>query len=54
LEVNALSVCCGRQDRGRPATIPVGSTPKPVAVSPDGTHLYVTNQDANTVSVIAL
>jgi DNA-binding beta-propeller fold protein YncE len=36
------------------ATIPVGSSPDGVAVSPDGTHLYVTNFDDNTVSVISL
>jgi YVTN family beta-propeller protein len=34
------------------ATIPVGTYPEAVAVSPDGTRAYVTNNSANTVSVI--
>ena len=34
-------------------TIPVGSKPVGVAVTPDGTHAYVTNFGSNTVSVIA-
>ena len=33
-------------------TIPVGDFPDTVAVSPNGTHLYVTNQNDHTVSVI--
>ena len=33
------------------ATVPVGSFPFGVAVTPDGTHVYVTNSDS-TVSVI--
>jgi YVTN family beta-propeller protein len=33
-------------------TIPVGLFPFGVAVTPDGSRVYVTNQDANTVSVI--
>jgi DNA-binding beta-propeller fold protein YncE len=36
------------------ATIPVGGDPSGVAVSPDGTHIYVTNETDNTVSVIPL
>jgi DNA-binding beta-propeller fold protein YncE len=36
------------------ATIPVGNEPNSVAVSRDGTHLYVTNDSDNTVSVISL
>jgi YVTN family beta-propeller protein len=32
--------------------IPVGDGPSHVAVSPDGVHLYVTNINSNTVSVI--
>jgi DNA-binding beta-propeller fold protein YncE len=32
--------------------IPVGDVPSFVAASPSGTHLYVTNQRSNTVSVI--
>jgi YVTN family beta-propeller protein len=41
------------------ATVPVGNGPDGVAVTPDGTHAYVTNQNNNshgypgTVSVIA-
>jgi DNA-binding beta-propeller fold protein YncE len=35
------------------ATIPVGSTPLWVAVSPDGRHVYVTNRNSGTVSVIS-
>jgi YVTN family beta-propeller protein/VCBS repeat-containing protein len=35
-------------------TIPVGDIPGGVAISPDGTHLYVTNAGDNTVSVISL
>ena len=34
------------------ATIPVGSTPYGVAVTPDGSKVYVTNFGSNTVSVI--
>ena len=34
------------------ATIPVGSVPQLLAVSPDGTRVYVPNQGSNTVSVI--
>jgi YVTN family beta-propeller protein len=32
--------------------VPVGSYPVGVAVNPDGTKLYVTNQNGNDVSVI--
>src|SRR5215471_17546506 len=35
------------------ATIPVGSAPTGVAVTPDGSRVYVTNFNDNTVSVIA-
>src|SRR5262249_56186745 len=35
------------------ATIPVGSGPLGVAVTPDGSGVYVTNFQDNTVSVIA-
>src|SRR5262249_57229025 len=35
------------------ATIPVGSAPFGVAVSPDGSTVYVANEFDNTVSVIA-
>jgi YVTN family beta-propeller protein len=35
------------------ATVPVGNSPVGVAVSPDGTNVYVTNNGANTVSVIS-
>jgi YVTN family beta-propeller protein len=31
----------------------VGTTPVGVAVTPDGTHVYVTNINSNNVSVIA-
>ena len=34
------------------ATIPVGTIPFAVAVTPDGTHVYVTNDGSNNVSVI--
>jgi YVTN family beta-propeller protein len=34
------------------ATIPVGTTPFGVAVSPDGSTAYVTNVNSNSVSVI--
>ncbi|WP_406426695.1 YncE family protein [Streptomyces sp. NBC_01589] len=34
-------------------TIPVGIAPFGVAITPDGTHVYVTNQQPNNVSVIA-
>ena len=34
------------------ATIPVGRAAKGVAVTPDGSTVYVANQNANTVSVI--
>lgn len=34
------------------ATIKVGRAPTAVAISPDGTHAYVTNTRANSVSVI--
>ncbi|MGV0660311.1 YncE family protein [Mycolicibacterium pulveris] len=35
-------------------TIEVGTGPDQIAVSPDGTKVYVTNFNANTVSVITL
>jgi YVTN family beta-propeller protein len=35
------------------ATIPVGTLPDGVVVTPDGSKVYVTNSTANTVSVIA-
>ena len=35
------------------ATIAVGGAPGGVAVSPDGSTVYVANQSDNTVSVIA-
>jgi YVTN family beta-propeller protein len=35
------------------ATIPVGISPREVAVSPDGSKVYVTNGGSNSVSVIA-
>ena len=34
-------------------TIPVGNVPGGVAVSPDGTHVYVANNGSSNVSVIA-
>ena len=34
--------------------IPVGNTPKRIAISPDGVYAYVTNTLDNTVSVITL
>ena len=34
------------------ATIPVGSKPEGVSVSPDGSRVYVTNRGSNSVSVI--
>jgi 40-residue YVTN family beta-propeller repeat len=34
------------------ASISVGTSPFGVACAPDGTHVYVTNQDSNTVSII--
>jgi gliding motility-associated-like protein len=34
------------------ATIPVGSNPVGVSISPDGKRVYVTNEQSNTVSVI--
>ena len=34
------------------ATIPVGSDPNGVSVSPDGSKVYVANYNSNTVSVI--
>ncbi|MDV6278715.1 YncE family protein, partial [Rhodococcus erythropolis] len=35
------------------ATVPVGSTPEGVAITPDGNHAYVTNAGDGTVSVIS-
>jgi len=35
------------------ASVPVGVTPSDVAVTPDGTLVYVTNYNSNNVSVIA-
>ena len=35
------------------ATVPVGNQPEGVAVTPDGTHAYVTNRRSSSVSVIA-
>jgi YVTN family beta-propeller protein len=34
------------------ATVPVGSLPVDIAITPDGTKAYVGNANANTVSVI--
>jgi YVTN family beta-propeller protein len=34
-------------------TVPVGTNPGGVAVTPDGTKVYVTNFGSNNVSVIA-
>jgi YVTN family beta-propeller protein len=34
--------------------ISVGSAPYAVAVTPDGKHVYVTNLDSNTISVLNL
>ena len=34
------------------ATVPVGSLPRRLAITPDGTRAYVGNQSSNTVSVI--
>jgi hypothetical protein len=36
------------------ATIPVGTHPVGVAVTPDGAHAYVTNSESNSVSMIDL
>jgi len=35
------------------ATVPVGTTPIGVSVSPDGRKVYVANQSSNTISVIS-
>jgi YVTN family beta-propeller protein len=35
------------------ATVPVGTSPQGVAVTPDGNHAYVANAGSNNVSVIA-
>jgi len=35
------------------ATIPVGTTPVGVAVTPDGKYVYIENEDSNTISVIS-
>jgi YVTN family beta-propeller protein len=32
--------------------VPVGTSPSGIAVTPDGAHVYVSNQGSNTVSVI--
>jgi YVTN family beta-propeller protein len=34
------------------SVIPVGTTPQGVAVTPDGSKVYVANEDSNNVSVI--
>jgi len=34
------------------ATVDVGDTPRHIAVSPDGTRIYVANSNSNTVSII--
>jgi YVTN family beta-propeller protein len=36
------------------ATVPVEAGPTAVAATPDGTHAYVANASASTVSVIAI
>jgi YVTN family beta-propeller protein len=36
-----------------PSTIPVGSLPTGVAITPDGSFVYVANLESNTVSVIS-
>ncbi len=35
-------------------TVPVGTRPQGIAVSPDGSHVYVANSGSNTVSVITV
>jgi YVTN family beta-propeller protein len=35
-------------------TIPVGTAPRGVAITPNGTHMYVTNEGSDNVSVIRL
>jgi YVTN family beta-propeller protein len=35
------------------ATVAVGSQPRGVAVTPNGTHVYVSNESSDTVLVIA-
>jgi YVTN family beta-propeller protein len=48
---NTVSVIAAATNRVA-ATVAVGSEPVGIAVSPDGTTVYVTNSGSNTVSVI--
>jgi DNA-binding beta-propeller fold protein YncE len=48
--VSTFAIAAGRVT----ATVPVGKSPRAVAVAPDGRHAYVTNGGANTVSVLSL
>jgi DNA-binding beta-propeller fold protein YncE len=40
------------QDNTVVVTIPVGDAPGGVAVMPDGNHVYVSNWNGNSISVI--
>lgn len=51
---NTVSVFDASTNGPVSATIPVGSSPQGIAVTPDGLFAYVCNQNANTVSQISL
>jgi YVTN family beta-propeller protein len=50
---NSVSVLNGRTGKVT-ATVPVGRSPRTIAVSPDGDLAYVTNGRDNTISVLGL
>jgi YVTN family beta-propeller protein len=52
LTSNTVSVIDTAANTVEAATIPVGTSPRGVAITPDGKHAYIANLISNAVSVI--